>query len=364
MRIGIDGQALSGVNGKRTGIGRYVFELCKELDKIMPEASFFVYSKLPIEMPVKSKRWISIVDPLPYSKYIWMWIKIRAGWFCKRDNLDVFWGPCSFLPNLSSGVRKVLTVHDLNHILVPETMSWRSLTAFKLFFKKDILESDIILTNSRGTMKRLYELTGVQAQNVVYPAISEEFSQQKPENVQQCLKKHKINNPYFLTVATWEPRKNLELLLQTVLAMREQGLMGNYKMLLVGSRGWKDSKIASLLNNQDTIVALGYISDEDLLCLYTGAKAFIFPSIYEGFGMPVTEAKACGTQVIATDIPEIREAGGENVLYIEPTMSGIQQGMLACMQTEHKIGNNEKYYTWKEGAEILAQALRGDINKV
>lgn len=357
MRIGIDGQALK---GKRTGIGRYVFELCKELDKIMPDAQFFVYSKEPVDMPVQSERWIARVDPLPYSKYIWMWIKFRGGYFCKKDNLDAFWGSSSFLPQLSINTCKVITVYDLNYILVPETMSWRNLTGFKLFFKKDILASDVVLTISQGTMQRLWEHTGIKAKDVIYPTISDKFRIQPPERIRECLNKYNINFSYFLAVATWEPRKNLELLVESVLDLHKDGLLGNYKLLLVGSKGWKDSRLCSLLDNQDVILPIGYVCDEDLPCLYSGAKAFLFPSVYEGFGMPVLEAKACGTQVIATDIPEIREAGGEGPIYIKPTKEGIKQGMLECMQKTLCNYQMNDHRSWSDGAKILAKALKGD----
>ena len=359
MRIGIDGQALK---GKRTGIGRYVFELCKELDKIMPDAQFFVYSKEPVDMPVKSERWIARVDSLLYSRYIWMWIKFRGGYFCQKDKLDAFWGSSSFLPLLSSKTHTVVTVYDLNYILVPDTMSWRNLIGFKLFFKRDVLSSDVVLTISQGTAQRLWELTGVKAREVVYPTISDTFSVQSPEKIKECLIKYNIDFPYFLAVATWEPRKNLELLVETFLDMRKDGLLENYKLLLVGNKGWKDSKLCSLLDKQDSIFPVGYVCDEDLPCLYSGAKAFIFPSVYEGFGIPVLEAKACGTQVIATDIPEIREAGGEGPIYIKPTKEGIRQGILKCMQEPLYNYQMTDYRCWSDGAKVLSQALQANFN--
>ncbi|HHX40968.1 MAG TPA: glycosyltransferase family 4 protein, partial [Armatimonadetes bacterium] len=135
LRIGIDGRALQ---GQRSGVGRYVWELCRGLDRLLPNARFFIYSHLPLEMPVTAGRWQLRLDshPLaPRMKAI-AWLKLRAGALCRQDALDLFWGTCSFLPSLPRGVRTVVTVHDLNYRLVPETMERSHQIAYALFFRR------------------------------------------------------------------------------------------------------------------------------------------------------------------------------------------------------------------------------------
>ena len=124
MRVGIDGRSLQGfVQGSRTGVGRYVYELCRELDHLLPEAHFFVYSATPIEMPVVSPRWTLRLDSAPFAGYLKsvIWLKYRCPHLCQVDNLDVFWGAATFLPKLSKSVRTVMTVYDLTFKIVPDT---------------------------------------------------------------------------------------------------------------------------------------------------------------------------------------------------------------------------------------------------
>jgi len=356
MRVGIDGRALQ---GSRTGVGRYVYELCRELDRIFPSAEFFVYSSVPLEMPVLSERWTLRLDGSSISRNMKsvLWLKYRCGFLCKRDNLDVFWGAATFLPQLPRSVRTVITVYDLNFKIVPETMSFTHRWAFRLFFKKDITRADAILTISKGSSARLLALFGRAADAIIYPAIDASFSPQPEARIQEVLLQHTVARPYLLAVATWEPRKNLELLIHTFLNMKKQRVLGEHQLVLVGGRGWKDQRLAALLSGTDSVIPLGYIPDEQLAPLYTGADVFIFPSIYEGFGIPVLEAQACGTKVVCSDIPELQEAGGEGAIYVAPTADGIRQGILIGLRDGKPSGIKRCLPTWEDGAKDLAKML-------
>jgi glycosyltransferase involved in cell wall biosynthesis len=363
MRIGIDGRALQ---GKRTGIGRYVFELCRELDKLLPQAIFYVYSNSPVDMPVTSDRWLLRQDSFPLVDKVKsaLWLKFRCGFLCKEDNLDVFWGAATFLPHLPRSVRTVITVYDLNFIIAPETMTGTHIWSYRLFFKKDIKRADIVTAISKGTSRRLFEIFGRSADAIVYPALDSAFSIKSGEQVDKILHHYAIDKPYLLAVATWEPRKNLELLISTFLSMKEDGLLSDYKLVLVGGRGWKDQRLVDLLRGSDAIIPLGYVPDDHLAPLYTGAGIFIFPSIYEGFGMPVLEAISCGVKVVCTDIPEIREAGGDEATYIAPTAEGIRQGILAVLSMNKPIDSNQYIISsWGVSAGILASVLAGGNGK-
>lgn len=364
MKIGIDGRALQ---GSRTGVGRYVYELCRELDRALPSAQFVVYSSVPLEMPVLSERWILRLDQSPLAKYIKpvLWLKYRCGLLCKKDNLDVFWGAATFLPRLPRTVRTVITVYDLNFKIVPKTMSITHRWAFRLFFKKDVARADFVTAISKGSSERLLSLFGRAVDAIVYPAIDASFSPQSETLVQEVLLRYALSRPYLLAVATWEPRKNLDLLIHTFLDMKEQGLLSEHKLVLVGGRGWRDQRLAALLSETDSVIPLGYVPDEQLAPLYSGADIFIFPSIYEGFGMPVLEARACGTRVVTSDIPELREAGGEDAIYVAPTAEGIRQGILVGLSQGKLSGIIKRCFpSWEIGARDLAAALVGtpDLN--
>lgn len=358
IKIGIDGRTLQ---GNRSGVGRYVFELCRELDGLIDDAVFFVYSQKPVEMPIESKRWIARVDPFFASKYMKpiLWLKMRCGALCDQDELDVFWGTASFLPRLRSSVKTVVTIHDLVFKLHPETMPSGNLWAHYLFFTNDLQRANICLSNSEGTAQRLRDYFNYDVEKIVMPAISKIFYPRSSLEVNQCLNKYNIKSRYILAVATWNPRKNIETLIQAFLLLKSQGILETHQLLLVGERGWKDSHIQHLVqqDRSSSVITLGFVPDDLMPCLYTGADVFVYPSIYEGFGIPVIEALACGTTVIASDIPEIREAGGSSPIYVEPTLQGIQNGLLEFVQRGKQQQIIVDLPSWEKSAKVLASVL-------
>jgi len=355
LRIGIDGRPLQ---GNRRGVGRYVFELCRELDKCLPNAQFFVYSPVSVEMPVLSDRWILRTALPMFSKSRLLWLKLVGGFLCRKDYLNVFWGTNIFLPRLPYTVKKVVTVHDLVFRIVPETLPTAHLWGNRLFFIKDVQKADIVLANSEGTSERLWDLVGRRAA-VIHPAVGKAFRPKTDSQIETCLKIYGISYPYILNVAAWEPRKNLELLVKTFINIKNRGLLPYHKLVLVGDKGWKYKNLEAQVNNYggNYIVSLGYVPNEHLPSLYSGADVFVFPSIYEGFGIPVLEARACGTQIVTSDIAELRDAGGSDAIYIEPTERGIRNGILAALNQAPRQREPISLPTWELSAMLLADAL-------
>ncbi|WFR79434.1 glycosyltransferase family 1 protein [Janthinobacterium rivuli] len=365
LRIGIDGRSLE---NNITGVGRYVWELCQELEKTIPDAKFFVYSQWPLSLKPISERWSHIHDTSNMRKYMKsiVWQKLRAGKLCKKDNLDVYWAGSTFTPRLNGKTRIVVTVHDLNHLIAPKTMPFATYWAHKLFFRHDVLSASAVSTNSYGTAKRLFDAIGRKVDAVVTPAVSELFYSQGKDtdsNMNETLRVLKITKPYILALGTWEPRKNLALLIQTFTSMKADGLLSEMQLVLAGGRGWKDENLAKLIDTQtaDDLLPLGYVNDSDLPALYKNAECFVFPSFYEGYGIPVLEARASNTIVVTTDIPELREAGGKNSIYIQPTEIGIKNGILASLKIRDPnltlASGSEEFPKWSTEAKKLALLL-------
>jgi glycosyltransferase involved in cell wall biosynthesis len=334
MRVGIDGRALQ---GRRTGIGRYVFEICRELDTLLPHAEFFVYVPQPVELPVVSPRWRCRSERRAWARSLKpiAWLKLRAGGLCREDRLDAFWGSATLLPRLPAGVRTLSTVFDLTFRIAPETMGRTHLIAHRLFFARDVKRADHLVAISHGTADRLRGWLGRSQIAVARPAPSPAFRPGSPAMVERELATLGIPRPYFLAVGTWEPRKNLELLIQVFRSLQANGEFPEYRLVLAGGDGWRDERLRLLLRGSsaatqtvpDSVMPIGFVSDEQLARLYTGCRAFVFPSRYEGFGIPVLEARACGARVVASDLPELREAGGDAVVYVAPTADGLREGL-------------------------------------
>lgn len=359
MRIGIDGRELG---EEPRGIGRYVLELCRELDRGLPDAQFFVYNRGSIDLPVDSDRWNLRTDPSRLGGRLspLLWLKLRAGLLCRRDELDVFWATSVFLPRLHRRVRTVVTVHDLCHVLTPETFDPLHLVGVRLFFARDVRKADAVLAISKGTSDRLFEHLGRRADRVVYPGAGEAFMPQPVDAIRNCRTLYGLPESYLLTVAAWEPRKNLERLVRVFIDMKKRGLLPERKMVLVGKRGVRFEGLTELLDRDagQHVRSLGYVPDEHLASLYAGAEVFVLPSVYEGFGLPVLEARACGARIVASDIPEMREAGGPDAIYVEPTAEGIEEGILTALAREPRLPARSMLPSWEEGGRTLAAVMR------
>jgi glycosyltransferase involved in cell wall biosynthesis len=265
------------------------------------------------------------------------------------------------LPILPKSVKTILTIHDLNYIFVPESVPFTNLYAHRLFFRKDLMRADNIVCNSEGTASRLKHFFGVDVSAIVRPGVNDFFNNTiDGKNIYSILQKHKIQSPYILTVASLEPRKNLPALIKAFLSLKKRGDLPGYKLILTGGGGWKNKDLIETMKGQQDIVSLGYLEDTDVRALYAGADIFILPSLYEGFGMPVLEARACGSKVIiASDIPELREAGGKETIYITPTVEGIIEGLIKASSFKKQNRESQKLnlHTWNDFAKILASLL-------
>lgn len=364
MLIGIDGRPFY---GSLAGTGRYVTELCRVLDRALPEARFLVYGNRVPHLPVSSGRWRHRRDGLAAAEYFptSLWYFLRAGRLAQQDQVDVFWGPANFLPrDLGARIPAVLTVHDFVHALFPETLGTRHRLAYALFFRHSLSRAHLITCNSHGTAARLAALYGRRADLVVRPRAAESFRRPQPERIAQALARFGIDFPYFLSVATLEPRKNLETLIDAFLAHREGDELASTGLVLVGHAGWMTGRLAASAAKARAagvpVRLIGYVPDAWLPALYAGAVAVVMPSLYEGFGMPVLEARCCGATVVASNIPEIREAGGEGPLYVEPTLEGIKSGLhlAASLPPSHSAEIVDRGTSWAAEGSKLVSAIR------
>jgi len=364
MNIGIDGRALE---GNLTGTGRYIAELCRQLDILLPAATFYLYSRKTVTLPFVSSRWVYRVEPNPIFAKLKsvLWLKLAAGRLCSKDDLDFYWATVSFVPNLKKDVKIITTIHDFVYLLYPSTMSLYTYIAHKLFFKKDVLRAKCITVNSEGTRDKLKSLFSLNARYIVRPGVSLDFKRNHTENLEG---RYGFKKPYILAVATLEPRKNLLFLLKSFIKLKREGFLEGYSLVLAGGRGWKDQNLQEVLSRvdiNDSIYPIGYVNERDLPNLYREAELFVFPSVYEGFGMPILEARACGAKVLASNIPEHKEAGGKLINYFElGDENNLSEAILLNIGKNQPLDRADsdlsvlyKEYSWAASAQILVSAI-------
>lgn len=337
IRIGVDGRLLQ---GKLTGVGKFVLNLIEYICERDQRIHVLIYTNREITTRFKSPGIDVVSDKAVFSKMKPMiWSKLFLHRLINRDKVDVFFAGDALVPLFMRKCPVVSLIHDFNQIIAPKTMSTMRLITDKLFYRKDVLKANLIIANSRGTAEKLKYYFGKTADLIIHPIIDKGYNTLDRSVVKERLKKLGIHWPYVLTVATQEPRKNLDKTIKAFISLKDKGKLRDHKLLLVGSKGWKSGAIRELarLHSAD-VVTLGYINDETMPWLYNGADVFVFPSSYEGFGMPVREALLCGTKVITNDIAELREASYNQAVYINPEDLDMFAGAIDQAVAEGRSG--------------------------
>ncbi len=231
--------------------------------------------------------------------------------------IDAVLEPAHFGPfNLPKRIKRITIIHDLTPILFPELHRWHSQFLQKIFLRKILNKADLIIANSENTAKDIGKVYPQNAGKIkrIYPGISDIF---KPTINSLTFKKYKITTPYFLFVGTIEPRKNLLVLLDAFQIFMQVNKKP-FTLVIAGGIGWKSESFFHALKIypfKDQIICTGFVDSADLPPLYSQATALIYPSLYEGFGLPIVESMSCGTPVITSDNSSLHEAGGEMTYY-------------------------------------------------
>ncbi len=340
MRIGIDARKiLNPEKGEAAGIGHYTYHLIRhllDLDKINKYTLFFDYrlAKRKLEKFKRKNVKIKYFPFRHYKRYLGLvYSRLLVTATLARENIDVFHFPAGNIPAKYTG-KKLLTVHDLAVWKHPDLFAKiqrrqaRSLTSTTL---KNVGK---IIAVSEATATDIKEIFDVNPEKikVIYNGIDKRFFiKPTSDAISDLKKKYKIKKDYILYLGQLEPRKNLTRLIEAFSELKERNLGEDFQLVIAGGSGWLAKVIRHIASDSkysEDIIFTGYIKPDDLTSIYGGAKLFVFPSIYEGFGMPVVEAMACGLPVVLSDIPALKEvAGGIGVLVNPYSVSGMAQAM-------------------------------------
>lgn len=275
---------------------------------------------------------------------------------------DVYFFPAFPEPVCFFRKRVVTTIHDLGCWDCGETMTALSRWYFRLSYRKSMGSANKIITVSNFSKARIMTLGGVPEEKiqVVYNGVAETFfTGNAPDDTQR--QRYHLPENYLLCLATLEPRKNLQLLIK---AYEELTLAGEElpPLVLAGRKGWKMDDLLEGIVPQvvDKLCFTGFIDDEDLPAIYAGAKLFVFPSKYEGFGIPPLEAMAAGCPVLSSDAASLPEVLGDAANYFESENLESLKAALVSALKDPKIEGLQaqaKKFTWTAEAEKLLSCL-------
>ncbi|MBW1981212.1 MAG: glycosyltransferase family 4 protein [Deltaproteobacteria bacterium] len=245
-----------------------------------------------------------------------------------RWRANLFFGP-NFLGFFSANCTTVITVHDVSYLIYPDCIAEKTLRILRKHMPTHLARADHIIAVSQNTRKDLVRLCGVPEEKiaVIYPGYNAELFKPLPIENRVLSDKFNLKPGYILYVGTIEPRKNLITLLQAHRLLCRKGI--TVPLVFCGAIGWKSESFFNTLRSlesKDSVRLLGYVDEQSLPLLYNGAACFAFPSIYEGFGLPLVEAMACGCPVISSNVSAIPEVVGDAGLLIKDP---LDQSMLA-----------------------------------
>jgi glycosyltransferase involved in cell wall biosynthesis len=244
--------------------------------------------------------------------------------------------------------RQVLTVHDAASLDHPEWFERKFALWYAAMLPRLIRKVRAIITVSHFSKERIISLTGVESErvNVIYNGVDERFQVAEPEAVKHARTNFGLTSPYILFVGSIEPRKNLKILLE---AWRLGGFAGA-TLAVVGAGGHLFPKL-QFDSIPDGVLLLGPVSDDLLPALYSGAAGFVYPSVYEGFGLPPLEAMASGCPVAVSDIPAHREICGKTAMYFDPF---VPEDISAKLEWLLKLDGTSRASLVKQGLQRAA----------
>ncbi len=331
MRIVIDGRPLV---GNRTGIGVHTAEIARRLDVDPPP---LIASHAEVADREGLERCAFRVDPTSLG-VLWQQLKLP------RIDADVLWGPHGTLP-LAWRKPAVVTVHDFTSITMPRRHRLKTILSFNPFIGPSLDAASHVACVSQPVADEAMRGFGVPASKIAIV----------PNGVDDFFSPGGEEEDYILYAGTLEPRKGLEVLFGVWWALPQP----RPRLVLCGDRGWKT-------NMPDGVELTGYVSRERLRELYRRARVFVYPSLYEGFGIPPLEAMACGSPVIATRTGAIPEFAGDAAVLIEPgSLDALYLALTrllgdTALRRELRARGPERarLYRWDHSASLMTELLR------
>ena len=382
MLIGID--ASRAATWKRTGTENYSLNLIRHLLALESGHRYRLYfNRLPTIEPCGA-----IVAPcaatvalfpltadlelrvMPFPR---LWTHLRLSWEMARQPPDVLFVPAHVLP-LVHPHPSVVTVHDLGYLYYPRAHRLLDRLYLDLSTRYNARAASRIIAISQATKDDLVQHYGTEPDKitVIHSGCDETMQPVEDEAIVERVKaRYGIPGDYVLHVGTLQPRKNLGRLLEAYALARKQAKRGETPCLVIaGSKGWLYDQIfqkVKRLGLEAEVIFPGYVSQDDLPALLSGARLFVFPSLYEGFGLPVLEAMACGTPVLCSNVSSLPEVAGDAALLVDPLdVKSMAEAMNRLLQDEglrsqlvERGYRRVRQFSWERCARETLAVLEG-----
>lgn len=328
-----------------TGIGHYALQLARGLVthsdiKSLKLFSAYQWVNSPETALIANRNIAKLRQSLPFKTIaLEIYTQLRAGifrWHTRRMHDHIFHTPNYVLMPFDGP--SVTTVHDLSFLRYPQCHPPERIAFLHRHLPGTLQRASAIIADSVFIRDELRQEFGINSSriHVVSLGVDSIFSDYSFEEIKGTLSKYKLEHKkYLLMVATLEPRKNLVRLLHAY-ANLPQRLRDYYPLILVGARGWLSRELTIALDPLERtgqVRRLGYVEQNELPFLYAGALAFVFPSLYEGFGLPVLEAMASGTPVLTSNVSSMPEVVGDDALLVDPhDTDAIRNGLQRMLE--------------------------------
>lgn len=361
MLIGIDASRAARV--ERTGTEAYSFHLIRALLSAAPQHRFRLYADraLPSELAALLP---SVAEPrvMPFPR---LWTHVRLSTEMLVRPPDVLFVPAHVVPLIHP--RAVVTIHDLGYLFFPQAHPPLARLYLDLSTRWNARVAAHVIADSQATKDDLVRHYAIAPGKitVAYPGRDEDLRRvDDPSAIEAVKYRYNVTGDYLLYIGTLQPRKNLTRLIQAFSNLQSQ--ISDFKMVIAGGMGWLYADIfaeAKRLGLESQVLFPGRVAEEDKAALLSGAEAFVFPSLYEGFGLPVVEAMQCGTPVICSNTSSLPEVAGDAALLVDPLdVDALAQAMARLLDdadlrrtlVERGYAQSQKF-SWADcAARVLA----------
>lgn len=379
MKIAINTRLI--VKGKMAGEANYIYSLLKQFAQIDETNEYHLvfdrpYDKTIFHFAFDNPRFhFHIIGPqtriAPLMDY---WFQVSIKNFLKKNKIDLFFSPEPYAP-IGLHTKCVITIHDLAFVKMPWITYYINSLHAQIMIKLSANSADKIISVSHHTSSDIQKYYGISRDkiSVIHHGIkSEDFG--TTTEIDEDIKLFVSDGmPYLLFVGTIEPRKNLERLILAFKMVLDQGL--NYRLIIAGRNGWKNRMVFETAENLGLgrkIIFTGYISERTLSELYSRAHIFAYVPLYEGFGMPVSEAMSYGLPIVTSNVSSIPEVVGDAAIKIDPwSVEDIYRGLISLLQNREmreQLGRDakerSKIFSWEKSALTHIKIFKDVYNKI